>query len=116
MDEPEKSQSVDAKIQYQKMLKSLREERKEIIARNRETMKSQNREIKSIKKALGNAPRTVPFLAKETGLPTHAVLWYVAALMKYGEIVAGESDGGYIHYLLAGKGEKKETGSGLDTE
>jgi hypothetical protein len=33
-------------------------------------------------------------------LPASEVLWYVATLKKYGEILEGPKDGGYFRYRL----------------
>ena len=35
-----------------------------------------------------------------TGLPVAEVLWYVASMKKYGEILEGPKDGGYYRYKL----------------
>ena len=81
-------------------LKALREERKDIIDRNKVLLKKQNSEISLIKKELKNGPRTVPELANSTGLESDKVLWYISGLRKYGEIEEGEEAGGYFKYAL----------------
>ena len=53
-------------------LKALREERKEILDRNKERLKKQNQEITLIRKDLKKGPRTIPAIAAATGLATHA--------------------------------------------
>lgn len=105
MDDTEKKQGRDEKKQYQKKLRALREERKEVIARNKEIMKAQKKDVSSIKTALSSGARTVPAISKETGLPNHSVLWYITGLVKYGEVEAGHSDGAYLTYRLAEKGK-----------
>ena len=43
---------------------------------------------------------TVPEIAAATGLAASDVLWYVASLKKYGEILEGPKDSGYYRYRL----------------
>ena len=42
----------------------------------------------------------MPEIAAATGLPVSEVLWYVATLKKYGEILEGPKDGSYYRYRL----------------
>ena len=44
----------------------------------------------------------MPELAAATGMPADEVLWYMAALKKYGEVVEAEKCGGYFRYTLVG--------------
>jgi predicted transcriptional regulator len=81
-------------------IKALRKARRETIQAATARMKEQKRAIKSIKEQLFNEPGTVPEIAQATGLPSSDVLWYLAALKKYGEIVEGEKDGSYFRYQL----------------
>ena len=63
-------------------------------------MKEQRRALKAIKESLAGAELTVPEIAAATGLPVSEVLWYVATLKKYGEILEGPKDGSYFRYRL----------------
>jgi predicted transcriptional regulator len=63
-------------------------------------MKEQRRALKAIKEHLAGAESTVPEIAAATGLPVSEVLWYVATLKKYGEILEGTKDGSYYRYRL----------------
>jgi predicted Rossmann fold nucleotide-binding protein DprA/Smf involved in DNA uptake len=81
-------------------LKKLKAARKEQIARATSRMKEQRKAIKAIKEQLGEAELTVPEIAEATGLPISEVLWYVASLKKYGEILEGSKAGGYYRYKL----------------
>jgi predicted Rossmann fold nucleotide-binding protein DprA/Smf involved in DNA uptake len=83
-----------------KALKKLKAARKEQIAAATTRMKEQRRAVKAIKEHLGGAELTVPEIAAATGLPVSEVLWYVASLKKYGEILEGPKDGGYYRYRL----------------
>mgnify|MGYP001079170877 CR=1 FL=1 len=81
-------------------LKNLRAARKEQIAAATARMKEQRRAVKAIKAHLEKAGLTVPEMAAATGLPASEVLYYVATLKKYGEILEGPKDGGYYRYRL----------------
>jgi hypothetical protein len=84
----------------QTALKQLKAARKEQIAAATARMKEQRRAVKAIKEHLTGAELTVPEIAAATGLPASEVLWYVASLKKYGEILEGPKDGGYYRYKL----------------
>ena len=81
-------------------LKQLKAARKEQIAAGTMRMKEQRRAVKAIKAQLEGAELTVPEIAAATGLPASEVLYYVATLKKYGEILEGPKDGGYYRYRL----------------
>jgi hypothetical protein len=40
-------------------------------------------------------------VAEGTGMPSCKVLWYIATLKKYGEVLEGEKVGSYFRYSLA---------------
>jgi hypothetical protein len=81
-------------------LKKLKAARKEQIALATGRMKEQRKAIKAIKEHLRGAELTVPEIAEATGLPVSEVLYYVASLKKYGEILEGPKAGGYYRYKL----------------
>jgi predicted Rossmann fold nucleotide-binding protein DprA/Smf involved in DNA uptake len=81
-------------------LKKLKAARKEQITAATARMKEQRKAVKAIKEHLEGAELTVPEIAAGTGLPVSEVLWYVATLKKYGEILEGPKDGGYYRYKL----------------
>jgi predicted transcriptional regulator len=83
-----------------KALKKLKAARKEQIAAAAGRMKEQRQAVKAIKERLEGAELTVPEIAAATGLPVSEVLWYVASLKKYGEILEGSKDGSYYRYRL----------------
>jgi hypothetical protein len=84
----------------QTALKKLKAARKAQIAAATARMKAQRQAVKAIKKYLEGAELTVPEIAAATGLPASEVLWYVASLKKYGEILEGPKDGSYYRYRL----------------
>ena len=88
---------------HKEKLKALREERSELIERNKELLKKQNSETGLIKKGLKEGNKTIPELSKETGLTGDLILYYVSAMKKFGEITeAGHADG-YFKYSLVEK-------------
>jgi DNA-directed RNA polymerase specialized sigma24 family protein len=82
-------------------LKKLREARREIVEAASRRMKEQRQAVKAIKAQLQENDLTVPEIAALTGIPTSEVMWYVASLKKYGEILEGAKDGSYFRYHLA---------------
>jgi len=94
-------------------LKKLRAARKEQVAAATGRMKEQRRALKAIRGSLAEAELTVPEIAAATGLPVAEVLWYVASLKKYGEILEGPKHGSYYRYRL-GQAVAAEMEPGLD--
>ena len=84
----------------QTALKKLKAARKEQIAAGTMRMKEQRRAVKAIKAQLEGGELTVPEIAAATGLPVSEVLWYVATLKKFGEMLEGPKDGSYYRYRL----------------
>jgi len=82
-------------------LKKLRETRKKTIRSATARMKEQRKAIKAIGEQLKDNGRTVPEIARSTGMRPSEVLWLVAALKKYGTIVEGEKEGNYFQYRLS---------------
>ncbi len=83
------------------LMKGLREAHKQSIAELSIKMKEQKKIIERIKEQLGEGPKTVPEMASALGLPSCEIMWYVAALKKYGEVAEGEKEGGYFRYEQA---------------
>ena len=81
-------------------LKALKATRKEQIGVATARMKEQRKAVKAIKEHLAGVELTVPEIAAATGLPASEVLWYVASLKKYGEILEGPKASGYYRYRL----------------
>ena len=94
------SQIDPDKKEKKEALKTLKKERKEWIIKASGTMKAQKKAIKAIKAELKKDAGTVPMIAEATGISTDKVLWHIAALKKYGEVIEGEKDGGYFQYIL----------------
>jgi predicted transcriptional regulator len=81
-------------------LKALRRARKERIVRISDLVKEQKKSIKAIRTKLENAACTVPELATATGMAADMVLWYVAAMKKYGQVAEVEKEDWYFRYSL----------------
>ncbi len=62
----------------------------------------QQRIYKALRAALRNGPRTVPELAKECGIPAPTVMWHLMALRRYGQVLDGPEENGYLRYTLPG--------------
>lgn len=81
-------------------LKALRRTRRQWIKNASAAVREQKNALKSIRSRLEAGAATIPEIAAATALPAHEVLWFVAALKKYGEIVEDEKDGAYYRYAL----------------
>ena len=95
-------EASEEKIEEKEAMKELRAARKQIIKTAAARMKEQKKAIKAIKEQLEDTAGTVPEIAEATGIPTSEVMWYLAALRNYGQILEGEKDGGYFRYQWAG--------------
>ncbi len=81
-----------------KSLKRLREARKNSILELTRMVKEQKKIVAAIMEQLAQGPATVPEIASALRLPASKVLWFIAALKKYGEVAEGEKEGGYFRY------------------
>ena len=95
------SEVSEESTEKKEAMKKLRESRKHIIKATSARVKEQRKAIKAIKEQLQDEAKTVPEIAGATGLASSEVLWFIATLKKYGEIVEGDKDGGYFRYSLA---------------
>jgi len=82
---------------YEKSLRELRE-RKKIPAELKEEVKRQGKVRAAILKAVSSEAKTVLQIASEINEKPHTVLWFVAALRKYGQITENGKDGDYHKY------------------
>lgn len=55
---------------------------------------------KDIAAALRTGPKTIPEIARETGLASKDAMWHVMALRKYGKVVEGSQRDDYFEYML----------------
>lgn len=94
------------------VLKQLRKQRKENVARATAIMKKNRTDMKAVREALSDGPATVPQIACEAGLYSDRTLWLVAAMKKYGEIEEAEKDGTYFQYALVRTPETTESKEG----
>jgi predicted transcriptional regulator len=108
------SQNDQDKKVKKEALKKLRNSRKEWITRAAAKVKEQKKTLKAIKGQLKEGVETVPRIAEATGIPADRVLWYIAALKKYGEISESEKDGGYFRYMLTSRGQEEDLNDQTD--
>jgi predicted transcriptional regulator len=80
------------------MLKRLREQHAESVARTQALYKEQRRIQQEICKIIRDNPKTVPEVAAATGLPSHEVLWHLTAMKKYGIVAETGMCGDYPLY------------------
>ena len=97
------SQEDNGRNENKAALKELRAVRREQIQKTAARVKVQKRALEAIRAHLEKGPATVPEVAAAAGMPTDQVLWYLAALKKYGEIVEAQKYGDYFRYALPEK-------------
>jgi hypothetical protein len=78
----------------------LRERHGGISKELKESFNEQQRIYKALRAALKGGPRTVPQLAKECNLPAPTVMWHMMALRRYGQVLDGPEENGYLLYTL----------------
>ncbi len=81
------------------MLAGLRKQHRDKVKAAQAMLKEQLGVRKTLKRALVAGPHSVPQLAAETGLPAHEVLWHMAAMKKYAQVVEAGLDEDYEYYL-----------------
>jgi hypothetical protein len=86
-----------------KMLAELRELHCQPVKQAKEILKEYQATRTSLQRAMLGEAKSVPQLAESTGIPAHVVLWYIAAMKKYGLVVeAGlDENGDYYLYELS---------------
>ena len=98
-------------VEGKKPIEILRERRggvpPELVEHNRRQAANRRRIVDALKVA----SKTVPEIAKETGLPPHEVFWHLMAMKKYGKLVEGQQRDDYFEYALAEASGQKEAAS-----
>jgi len=88
------------------LLKRLREEHKNTVARAQALLKEQKMIRRQICQAMRDAPKTVPEVAEAAGLPADQVLWHITAMKKYDLVVETGMCGEYYLYQVAKESSK----------
>lgn len=102
------SQTEKENQEKKEALKTLRKARGHSIKAAAAKLKEQNKIVKIIRGHLKNQPSTVPEMAAASGIPSAKIMWYVATMKKFGEVLEAEQDDCYFKYCLA-TGERDET-------
>ncbi len=80
----------------------LRDRRGGISNEMKAYVSNQQKVYKALRAALKAGPRTVPQLAAECHIPAPEVMWHLMAMRRYGEVLDGPEENGYLLYTLAG--------------
>lgn len=88
----------EAAQQRAAVLKTLRTEHADSVARTQELLKVQKQVQKLICQSIREQAKTVPEIAAEVAMPTHEVLWYLTAYKKYDIVVEEGMYGEYVLY------------------
>ena len=89
-------------VKPKRAIEVLRERRGGMSNELKAYVSNQQKVYKALRGALKAGPRTVPQLAAECGLPAPDVMWHLMALRRYGEVLDGPEENGYLLYTLAG--------------
>ena len=98
---------TEENVEQKAAMKALRLERKAWIKTAAAKVKGHNSAIRAIREQLKDTPRTVPEIAEGAGLMSSEVMWYVASMKKFGEILEADQDDSYFRYELAGGENQK---------
>lgn len=88
----------DAAKKRTAVLKRLRSEHADTVARTQTRLKEQKKVHKLICQTIREKAKTVPEIAAEVDMPTHEVLWYLTAYKKYDLVVEDGMCGEYFLY------------------
>jgi predicted transcriptional regulator len=94
------SNPADARARSE-TLKRLREAHAETVEQTQALLREQKQAQQQICQVIREDPKTVPDIAAATDRPAHEVLWYLAALKKYGIVVEAGMCGDYVLYQRA---------------
>jgi predicted transcriptional regulator len=83
------------------LLKRLREENADTVARAQALLKEQKKIQQTICQTIREQSRTVPEIAALVEMPTHEVLWHLTAYKKYDIVVEDGMCGDYVLYKRA---------------
>jgi G:T-mismatch repair DNA endonuclease (very short patch repair protein) len=101
------TQSKEEGRQRTEMMAALRNQHSEAFKHAQAMLKEQQVACKSLQRAMLGGPKSVPQLAESTGIPTHVVLWHIAAMKKYGLVVEASLDENGDYFLYESSKEAK---------
>ena len=81
------------------MLVEMRKEHRDSVQKAQDLLKAQQSARKALERVLTGGPHSVPQLAQAVNMPAHEVLWYVAAMKKYGIVAEAGTDESGDYYL-----------------
>jgi len=81
------------------MLAGLRNQYRERVKQAQALLKAQQTARKILSRVMQGEPKSIPQLAEASGLPAHEILWHVAAMKKYDEVVETGMDEDSVYYL-----------------
>lgn len=87
-------------------LKKLRAEHTETVAQAQEKLRVQQAVRRAICKVMREEAKTVPEVAKASGVPAFEVLWHITAMKKYGLVAETGMCGEYYLYQQVKDGQK----------
>jgi DNA-directed RNA polymerase specialized sigma24 family protein len=97
------TENDQAAAEKKEAMKRLREERRESIQRAAAQVKIQKKELKELREKVVGEGATAPEIAEAMGIDVSRVIWYLATLKQYGEVVEGTKDGCFFRYQLVSR-------------
>jgi hypothetical protein len=104
----------DRKAESREAMKRLRAERVSVVQAATERNQQRRAARRKIRGQLAKGPQTVPELAATCDLPTSEVLWHIAGMRKYGDLIEDAQDRDYFKYRLLSAASA--TGGGAEDE
>jgi predicted Rossmann fold nucleotide-binding protein DprA/Smf involved in DNA uptake len=92
------SEQVNQTPSRAELLKQLRQAHQQTVERTQALYKEQRQMQNTICQLIGTEPKTVPQIATAIGKPAHQVLWFIAAMKKYGIVAETGMCGDYPLY------------------
>lgn len=108
MTDTDKAAKREAAQKRAAVLKKLRAEHADSVARTQELLKEQKRVQKLICGSIRETAKSVPEIAAEIEMPTHEVLWYLTGYKKYDIVVEDGMCGDYVLYKKVPSTEGRE--------
>ena len=79
-------------------LKDLRAKHQNTVDQTQALLKEQGKIEREILKVIKEESKSVPTIASELEIPSHRVLWFLAAMKKYDQVMEDGMDGDYVLY------------------
>ena len=94
------TENDQAEQEKKEAMKQLRAERKDSTQRAAARVKVQRKELKLLREQVSGDGATAPEISEAINLDVSKVIWYLATLKQYGEVVEETKDGCFFRYRI----------------